>query len=382
MGSGEWGNASNGISFSHSPLPTPHSPLPSLKPGEIMKRTLILFSALSFISMASIYAKAQDIKIAENKEKKQIDVTVDGQPFTSYVFWDDQKKPILYPLRTSKGAVVTRGYPLEKVAGERTDHPHHISMWFNYGNINGVDFWNTPPDGIKRDEGAVSKFGVIKHRAVNAVKSGKGSGRLDVTMDWIMPDGSKVMRQDETIIFRAAKDIRTIDRIITLTAQDKKVVFNDTKEGALGIRVARQLEEPSNEPQVFGRTKVPVMDNNGVAGVYLSSEGKVGEKEAWGTRARWMTLSGNVKGEDVAIAIFDHPKNTTYPTYWHARGYGLFAANPFGAKEFTKGATTLNYTLEPGQKVTFRFRVLINSGKLTKEQTETLYQQFLKEVKN
>ena len=352
-----------------------------------MKRILILFFALCFISMASSFGNAQEVKITENKEKKQIDVTVGGQPFTSYVFWDDQKKPILYPLRTSKGTVVTRGYPLEKVAGERTDHPHHISMWFNYGNINGVDFWNTPPDGIRRDEGGVSKFGVIKHRAVNAAKSGAGSGRLDVTMDWFMPDGSKVMQQDETMVFRAAKDIRIIDRIITLTAQDKKVVFNDTKEGALGIRVTRQLEEPSTKPEVFtdeqgNPTKVPVMDNTGVAGVYLSSEGKVGEKEGWGTRAKWMTLSGNVKGEDVVLAIFDHPKNPTYPTYWHARGYGLFAANPFGAKDFTKGVTTLNYTLEPGQKATFRFRILINSGKLTKEQTEALYKQFLNDVKN
>jgi hypothetical protein len=346
-----------------------------------MKRTFILFSALCFVSMASLFANAQDLKITENKEKKQYDVTVDGQPFTSYVFWDDQKKPLLYPLRTSKGVVVTRGFPLEKVAGERTDHPHHISMWFNYGNINGVDFWNN--SGGPGSE----KMGVIKHKAVNAIKNGKGSASLGVTMDWIMPDGSKVMQQDETILFRAAKDLRIIDRIITLTAQDKKVIFNDSKEGALGIRVTRTLEEPSTKPEIFtdehgNPTKVPMMDNTGVAGVYLSSEGKIGEKDAWGTRAKWMTLSGNVKGEDVVIAIFDHPKNPTYPTYWHARGYGLFAANPFGAKEFTKGATTLNYTLEPGQKATFRFRVLLNSGKLTKEQTEALYQQFLKDVKN
>ena len=346
-----------------------------------MKRILILFFALCFISMASSFADAQEIKITENKEKKQIDVTVDGQPFTSYVFWDDQKKPILYPLRTSKGTVVTRGYPLEKVAGERTDHPHHISMWFNYGNINGVNFWNN--SGGPRGE----KMGTIKHTAVNAIKNGKGQAQLGVTMDWIMPDGSKVMRQDETIVFRAAKDVRIINRIITLTAQDKQVVFNDSKEGALGIRVTRQLEEPSTKPEIFtdeqgNPTKVPVMDNAGVAGVYLSSEGKVGEKDAWGTRAKWMTLSGNVKGEDLVIAIFDHPKNPTYPTYWHARGYGLFAANPFGAKEFTKGKKTLNYTLEPGQKATFRFRVLVNSGKLTKEQTEALHKQFLKDVKN
>lgn len=337
--------------------------------------------------MASLSAAAQNVKITENKEKKQIDVTVNGQPFTSYVFWDDQKKPILYPLRTSRGTVVTRGYPLEKVAGERTDHPHHISSWFNYGNINGVDFWNTPPDGVRRDRGVIEKFGVIKHRAAKIVKSGKGAAQLDTKMDWIMPDGSKIMQEDDQIVFRAAKDVRIIDRIITLTAQDKKVVFNDSKEGALGIRVTRALEEPSTKPEVFtdangNPTKVPVMDNTGVAGVYLSSEGKVGEKEAWGKRAKWMTLSGTVKGEDVVIGIFDHPKNPTYPTYWHARGYGLFAANPFGAKEFTNGATTLNYTLEPGQKATFRFRILIHSGKLTKEQTEALYQQFLKDVKN
>ena len=350
-----------------------------------MKQILTSVFVLCVFLMVFSSATAQSVKIVESKEKKQLDVYVDDQLFTSYVYWDDQKKPILYPLRTSKGTVVTRSYPLEKVAGERTDHPHHISSWFNYGNINGVDFWNTPPDSVKRESNAKEKFGVIKHRAIKAVKSGKESAELDVTMDWIMPDGSKVMQEDDQIFFRAAKDVRIIDRIITLTAQDQKVVFNDSKEGAIGIRVARQLEEPTKEALVFtdeqgNPTKVPVLDNNGVGGVYLNSDGKVGEKDAWGQRAKWMTLSGNVKGEDVVIGIFDHPKNPTYPTYWHSRGYGLFAANPFGAKEFTKGATVLNYTLQPGEKSTFRFRILIHSGRLTKEQTEAFYQQFLKDV--
>jgi Methane oxygenase PmoA len=347
-----------------------------------MKRTLALLFMTCLVAMSAL---AQNVKLTDAKEKKQVDVTVDGQPFTSYVYWDNQKKPILYPLRTAKGTTITRGYPLEKVAGERTDHPHHISSWFNYGNINGVDFWNTPPEGVTRDRGAIEKFGTIKHTAMKNLKGGKGKASMDVAMDWIMPDGSKIMQQDETIVFRAGNGIRTIDRIITLTAQKEKVVFNDSKEGALGIRVTRALEEPSTKPEIFTDangvpTKVPMMDNTGVAGVYLSSEGKVGEKEGWGTRAKWMTLSGTVRGEDVALGIFDHPKNPTYPTYWHARGYGLFAANPFGAKEFTKGATTLNYTLQPGQKATFRFRIVINSGKLTKEQTEALYAQFLKDV--
>ncbi len=352
-----------------------------------MKHTDCCWLALACCVLASIITQAQTIKLTENKEKKQVDVAVDGQPFTSYVYWDNQKKPILYPLRTSKGTTVTRGFPLEKVAGERTDHPHHISSWFNYGNINGVDFWNTPPEGVTRDRGAIEKFGTIKHTVIKASKGGKGKAQLDVSMDWVMPDGSKIMQEDDQIFFRAANNIRIVDRVITLTAQKEKVVFNDSKEGALGIRVTRALEEPTKEPLVFTDekgvpTQVKVLDNTGVAGVYLSSEGKLGEKDAWGTRAKWMTLSGTVKGEDVVIGIFDHPKNTTYPAYWHARGYGLFAINPFGAKEFTKGATTLNYTLQPGQSATFRFRILIHSGKLTKEQTEALYQQFLKDVTN
>lgn len=350
-----------------------------------MRNTLLAACLLTALGATSL--SAQTIKLVDAKDKKQVDVVVDGQPFTSYVYWDNQKKPILYPLRTAKGTTVTRGFPLEKVAGERTDHPHHISVWFNYGNINGVDFWNTPPEGVTRDRGVIEKFGTIKHTAIKASKSGKGKAQLDVSMDWLMPDGAKIMQQDETIFFRAAKDVRIIDRIITLTAQKEKVEFRDSKEGALGIRVTRSLEEPTKEPLTFTDekgvpTQVKVLDNTGVAGVYLSSEGKVGEKDAWGQKAKWMTLSGTVKGEDVVIGIFDHPKNPLYPSYWHARGYGLFAVNPFGAKEFTKGATTLNYTLQPGEKATFRFRILVHSGKLTKEQTETLYQQFLKDVTN
>ncbi len=345
----------------------------------MFKNFALLLVGLALIAAPISAQNERGVKIVENKEAKQLDVYIDGQLSTSYCYWDSQKKPILYPLRTAKGTVVTRSFPVAKVAGERTDHPHHVSVYFNYGNVNGVDFWNN--SGGANSE----KMGTIKHRAVKAIKNGRTAGELDVTMDWIMPDGSRVLQQDEKLIFRMAKDLRVIDRIITLTAQGQKVVFGDSKEGALGIRVARQLEEPSTRPELFtdaqgNPTKVPVMNNEGVSGVYLSSEGKVGEKESWGTRAKWMTLSGNVKGEDVVVGIFDHPKNSTYPTYWHNRGYGLFAANPFGAKEFTKGATVLNFTLEPGQKATFRFRIIVNSGKLTKEQTEALHQQFVKDV--
>lgn len=349
-----------------------------------MKTLLILAVVLGLTLPQTLSAGGKGIVISPNKDRKQLDVTIDGELFTSYCWWDGQKKPVLYPLKTSKGTVVTRGFPLDKVAGERTDHPHHISSWFTYGNINGVDFWNTPSDDVKSTYDA-SKMGKIIHKGYSNIKNGKTAASVTLKADWIMPDGSKVMQQDETMTFRSGENVRIIDRVITLTAQDKKVVFGDSKEGMLGIRVARPLEEPSTKPEVFTDangvpTSVPTLDNTGVDGQYLSSEGKRGEKDAWGKRAKWMTLSGVVKGEAVSIAIFDHPKNPTYPTYWHARGYGLFAANPFGAKEFTNGKEVMNFTLQPGKSITLRFRVLISSGKLDAAATEKLYAQFLKDI--
>jgi methane monooxygenase PmoA-like len=153
----------------------------------------------------------------------------------------------------------------------------------------------------------------------------------------------------------------------------------------LGIRVARQLEHASRQPEIFtdasGKaTTVPKLDNTGVTGMYTSSEGKKGE-EVWGTRGRWVTLSGLIGQEHVCLAIFDHPKNAGYPTYWHARGYGLFAANPLGQKVFSNGKEELNLTFSPKQTITFQYRVLIFSGEPTGAQIEAWYKQFIEEVK-
>ena len=109
----------------------------------------------------------------------------------------------------------------------------------------------------------------------------------------------------------------------------------------LGLRVARALEQPADKPEVFSDatgkpTAVPVLDNTGVTGLFTSSEGLKGDA-VWGTRARWMALSGHVGDEGVVLLLLDHPKNPGYPTHWHARGYGLFAANPFGPKAFSNG---------------------------------------------
>lgn len=341
----------------------------------------MLLVALGCFALTSL-GQQRGVRIVKNEQSRRVDVFVDGQPFTSYIWPTTLTKPVLYPLRTAQGTVVTRGFPLDPRPGERVDHPHHSGYWFNYGNVNGVDFWNNsvalPPDERL-------KMGTIAQRRITRAVGGRDRGELSVETDWIMPDGQPIMREATTFIFHAGPKLRAVDRLTTLTALDKRVVFHDNKEGMIGIRVRRELEQPTNEPLAFtdssGRpTTVKVLDNTGVTGEYRSSEGKTGDA-VWGTRGRWTILTGRVGQESITLVMLDHPNNVGFPTYWHARGYGLFAANPLGQEVFSNGKEKLNFTLEPKQSVTFRYRLLIISDATTPDEVETQYRKFVGEVR-
>jgi hypothetical protein len=87
-------------------------------------------------------------------------------------------------------------------------------------------------------------------------------------------------------------------------------------------------------------------------------------------------LQGTVDGEPVTLGILDHPGNPGFPTYWHARGYGLFAANPLGQAALSEGKEKLGFVLDPKASTTFRHRILVASGTLTPAQVEARYQEF------
>jgi len=216
----------------------------------------------------------------------------------------DAQKPVLYPLRTAKGTIVTRGFPLEQRPGERIDHPHHAGLWFNYESVNGIDFWNNS-DAIKPEN--APKMGAILHRSIVSAKSGSQHGELDVETDWITFEKTVLLKEHTHFVFRGGPGFRSVDRITTLRALDKKVDFKDEKDGVLGLRVVRALEIPSDKLEVHtdasGRpTSVAKLDNTGVNGTYLTSEGKKGDA-AWGTRGRWCNLSGLV-GDEPSPSLF------------------------------------------------------------------------------
>src|SRR5262245_55401167 len=345
-----------------------------------MQRTAIALAVIALIVTMAAQAftpAGSAVTVTPDEAARRVDIAIGGAPFTSYIWPENVKKPVLDPIRSATGTIVTRGWPLNPRPGERVDHPHHVGLWFNYESVNGVDFWNTS-DALKPDE--LAKMGTIVHRRIVTAKGGPARGELVTESDWMLPGNKELLHERTQFFFSGNGSARTIDRIATLTALDQPVVFADAKDGMLGMRVARQLEQPSNEPvgstATSGRaTTVPAMDNTGITGEYTSSEGKKGDA-VWGTRGRWTRLSGKIGGEPVSIAIVDHPKNPGFPTYWHARGYGLFAANPLGQKVFTEGRETMNFTIAPHASATFAYRVIVLDGPVSADRLDREFAAF------
>jgi hypothetical protein len=326
---------------------------------------MVTVSAAMAIATSSGAQKGVVVKADEAAHR--VDVTIDGTPFTSYLWDTNQRKPVLYPLIAPDGTTVTRGYPFAMRPGERVDHPHHAGLWFNYGNANGFDFWNNS-DAIPVAQRP--KYGTITHDHIVSVKSGKDAGELIVESTWTTGAGDKILVQTTRYVFRrttvGGAPARGVDLTVTLKALSP-VVFHDDKEGLLGLRVAHFLESPTEKGGVFmdaqgNPTQVAAADPAGATGVYRTSEGKTGDA-AWGTRGAWCLLSGTTSdGKAETIAILDNKANPGYPAYWHARGYGLFGVNPLGAHIFDPKVPAMNYSIATGDSATFKYRILIVSG--------------------
>jgi hypothetical protein len=353
-----------------------------------LKSTLVLSALLLLMTTTQVlFAKSSpagkeqgNVTFTDKGDQKGVDILMDGKLFTSYIWPENVMKPVLYPIFTASGAEVTRGYPLKPRAGERVDHPHHIGIWFNYGDVNKLDFWNNS-EAIPADK--KSEYGTIHHKAVVKKEGGKGHGLLVVSSSWDTPDGKELLADKTEMYFSNQGATRIIDRITTLTAGTLPVSMADNKEGVIAIRVARQLELPSKDQVIMtdakgNPTTVKSMSTEGVTGSYRSSEG-IKDDAVWSTRGKWMDLNGTINNEKVAIVICDHPQNPGYPTYWHARGYGLFAANPLGWSVFSKGKESLNFSVPAGKSVKFRYRIVIHNGSdLSDEAINALTDEFAK----
>ena len=305
-----------------------------------------IFAILLSLILAAALAPAQ-VKITQETDKVRVEI--DGKPFTDFVLrGGNAMKPYLYPLRTASGKAVTRHFPMEEEAGEPTDHPHQRGLWFGHEKVNGFDFWNNESNYTTKTRGT------IQVDKITEAKGGKKSGTIGATMTWLDPEGKKLLEETRKMTFTAEGDLRMIDFDINLKALTN-LTFGDAKDGVLGIRLARVLQEVA----AGGKG---VTDTMAHTGMLVNADGGEHEKGTWGKLSNWVDDSGELDGEKAGIAIMEHPSNSRR-SYWHVRGYGLLAANPFGSTVFTgdkSGAKDI--PLESGGTMHFRYRIVIHPG--------------------
>jgi hypothetical protein len=300
----------------------------------------ILFSMLLALPLTA------DVKLT--KQADRVDISIDGQPFSTFFFGPDTMKPYLHPLRAADGTIVTRRYPMEQVEGEARDHPHHQGVWFTHGDVNGYDFWANVKPGPRSGKVVLKKLG--------KVQSGGKQGTIEADFEWQDPNGKPLLAEHRVLTFHSDPANRIVDFDITLKALDQPVKFGDTKEGTFAIRISDKMTEKAKGGQL------------------VSSSGATGMKNVWGKPFPWVDYSGKLDGKPLGIAILDHPSNPKSPTHWHARDYGLFAANIFGEHDFySDKSRDGSVTLEPGKSMRFRYRVVIHPGSTEEANLAQLY---------
>ena len=282
---------------------------------------------------------------------KRVDVTIDGKPFTSYIYPDTLKKPVLFPIRTSNGTLVTRGFPLDPRPRERFDHPHHVGLWFNHGDVNGLDFWNNSVRHSRRPGAEDGHHpSQARHRGQERRRSRRAGGR-DGVGELRMTSRSCARRR--AFVFRGSRRCaqhrphhdahraRPEGRLprqqgrLAWPARDARARAARRQAGALHRR-ERQGDGGAG-PRQHGRDR-HLYEQRGAEG-----------RQGVGHARPLVHAAGKIGAKPVTIAILDHPSNPNSPTYWHARGYGLFSANVFGRKVFDPKQEELVLTLEPGQ---------------------------------
>ncbi|HEV3145041.1 MAG TPA: PmoA family protein [Gemmataceae bacterium] len=290
-----------------------------------------------------------------------IDVTKDTLEFragdavvTRYHVGPDVAKPYFWPMYAPGNISVTRAWPLEKGAPKETkDHVHQKSAWFCHGDV--------IPEGVEL------KAKIKGVEGVDFWSEAAGHGKIvcepevtgDLHIKWLMPtisthniwrtsEGVKILDEDRDITLKLVGENRLLIFDIDLHAGECPITFADTKEGAFGVRVNDEIR----------------LDSKGPKSKLVNADGKSGEKDIWGYRSDWCDYSGEIGGKVAGITIFDDPKNP-YRACWHARAYGLMAANPFGRNHSgfpaMKGQTEL-VKLKKGEHLKLRYGIYMHTG--------------------
>lgn len=325
-----------------------------------------MFSRKIFVSLALFgfavmgFADKKTVTgVRITKLEDRLSISIDGHFFTEYHF-KDVPRPFCYPVIGPGGVAMTRDWPMKETEGEEHDHPHHRSLWFAHGNVNGVDFWSEQKN-----------FGKQVHEKFLKI-SDQETGVITSQNKWETAEGKVICHDVRTFRIHRSTNPVILDFEITIKATEGDVTFGDTKEGSMAIRLAETMRLAPNKSNI-GKPTGHIAQNTGTR-----------DGETWGKRADWCDYYGPVTGKIVGVAIFDHPENSRHPTWWHVRDYGLFAANPFGQHDFEKLAdkSAGNFTIPAGKSATFRYRFIFHEGDEKQAGIEKLYEEYKRPTKS
>ena len=283
-------------------------------------------------------------EVVVSKVDGHIHVEVEGKPFTDFYYGPEAPKPYLHPLRCASGKIVSRGFPMENIPGESTTDQHHRGVWLGYKDVNGYDFWQNEFSYQNKSAGKVVT------RSVDIVKGG-----VHGVFAWLAPSGEAMLEETRTMRFRGDAKLRVVDVDISLKALIDST-FGDSKDGAFSIRLAEPLTEKNS-------------------GVIVNSEGGRKMDQTWGKAASWVDYSGELNGEKVGVALFEHPESFHHPSRWHVRDYGLLAVNPFGSSAFEKEAPVSKFTLAAGKSIGLRYEIVVHP-EMSVAEIEKMYQEY------
>jgi len=298
----------------------------------MMKRSLgisVVFLSLLFCGR---FALGQ---VQVRAEANSISVSVNGKPFTVLHTGTEARKPYLMPLLTASGKHVTRGFPDEKIAGEPTDHPHQRGMWLGYEHLSGSNIWELDPAEPH------PHMGSIKFQKVIETHDGDQSGGFTIAAQWLNEDGKPVI--DETLaleFYATPTDSRVFDVDLRLKAV-KLSTFEDARDGLIGFRLAPAFDESRGSKVV-------------------NADGVRGADNIEGTHSNWVDWQTDLDGEQAGIAVLNHPTNHRAPTAWRLKSFGLLFANPFAQRFYDKTRADGAMSLQPGDELHLRYRVLIH----------------------
>lgn len=323
-----------------------------------MKRLLAIALAL----VAAANARADAVTITKGKDS--IEFKIGKELVATYYHGDGVAKPYFYPMNAPGDIPVTRGWPMVKgLPKETTDHPHQKSAWFCHGDV--------IPEGLELKERSADK----RVHGVDFWSEGKGHGKIVCVAvgdpkggtvatrnEWRAPDGTKIMDEKRVISLHDLGKGRLFVLEIHLHASVCPITFGDTKEGSMGVRVNDEM----------------IVKNGGH---FYNAEGKADEKEVWGRPSAWCDYVGRVGGKTAGIAVFDDPENK-HKAVWHARGYGLMAANPFGRDASfpsQKGNKDLVKLAKDGHLM-LRYGVYLHAGDTKEGKVADAFETFKKRV--